>query len=96
MSLDKILGAKKTISKPLPKKIKATELESEEIIDPNKHYLKCNNGKCKFQRVLRKRDLDEADFECEKCHGEMKEFNPRKKTTKKSNENEENEEEEES
>jgi hypothetical protein len=93
-------GFLKNVKKPIEKKKttpKKDLLEVETVvIDSNHHFLKCNNVKCKFERRLRKKILDESDLICDKCKGIMKEYVPRKKTKKSQEDEIENEEETES
>jgi peptide subunit release factor 1 (eRF1) len=95
MSLDKILGIKKSTKKTTEIKLKKPTIvhldEPEEKLDPNKHALKCSNPKCKYERRVRKKELEEADFSCDKCHSPMKEVKIRKKKEKSPEEDQEDE-----
>lgn len=103
MSLDKILGLKpKEEKKPKKTEKKKIDEENTEEIEDNiefeqksaiskdRHYLKCTNRpKCKGEKILKKRNLEPDDFICRLCKSEMKEYTPRKKSSKKDLEEEE-------
>ncbi|MHA1775500.1 MAG: hypothetical protein ACTSWC_01930 [Promethearchaeota archaeon] len=79
MSLDKFGVKVKSKTQPEDKKSKKSTKKSSKISIKKKttagirrkFYLKCTT-KCGYQRTLRKRELSEEDYRCEKCGKTMK------------------------
>jgi hypothetical protein len=69
------LKKKGTLAKDAKKsktdKIKPEVLKTS-LVDLVKYTLVCKNAKCKYQRILRKKQLTEDDKICPRCKKEMK------------------------
>ncbi|MFX1280771.1 MAG: hypothetical protein ACFFA3_15450 [Promethearchaeota archaeon] len=81
MGLDKWLKSdevdKKQIKKPNEdKKKKDEELEKSNIktkrLKLQKYILNCSNSKCKYQKIVMKKELTDIDKICPRCSKEMK------------------------
>ena len=79
MGLDKWIGSEEPKKKP---KKSGTESKSKpktsEDLDKNvdlkssKHHLICSKAKCKYQKVLMKKQLKPHDLICPRCKSKMK------------------------
>ena len=64
--------------KPTPSKVKKTESKSKIAKTPEKPKIKltkytltCPNSKCKYQKIIMKKQLTEIDKICPRCKKEM-------------------------
>lgn len=81
MGLDKWLKSddvdKKQIKKPTEVKKKKDEEQEKSNIKTNrlklqKYILNCPNSKCKYQKIVMKKELNDIDKICPRCSKEMK------------------------
>ena len=79
MGLDKWIGSEESKKKPKksgaePKSKPKTNKDLEKDIDLKlkKHHLVCSKAKCKYQKVLMKKELKPQDLICPKCKSKMK------------------------
>ncbi len=84
MGLDKWLKPEEAVKKPKSKKAaseKVIKISSKKNIktDLEKPYIKltkynltCTNSKCKYQKIIMKKQLTEMDKICPRCKKEMK------------------------
>ena len=84
MGLDKWLKtehqAKKSIKKEessdqvkkINSKVSQKEIVERQKVKLKKYTLNCPNAKCKYQRIIMKKQLTEIDKKCPRCNKEMK------------------------
>ncbi|MBY8983435.1 MAG: hypothetical protein KGD65_00025 [Candidatus Lokiarchaeota archaeon] len=84
MGLDKWLKSeeadkKPKSKKPAPSKVKKIESKNTTAKTPEKPKIKltkytltCPNSKCKYQKIIMKKQLSEVDKICPRCKKEMK------------------------
>jgi len=75
LGLDKWIGSEEPKKKP---KKSGTEpkitqnLETKVNFKINRHHLVCSKAKCKYQKVIMKKELEPQDLICPKCKSKMK------------------------
>ncbi|MFW9882461.1 MAG: hypothetical protein ACFFG0_56080 [Candidatus Thorarchaeota archaeon] len=74
MGLDKWLKTEDIEKKAKKEKNRKTQEKDLEKISVNltKYMLICTNAKCKFQKIIMKRQLSENDKNCPRCNTQMK------------------------
>ncbi|MFX1417383.1 MAG: hypothetical protein ACFE9N_00535 [Promethearchaeota archaeon] len=84
MGLDKWLKKEDIEKKSKKKKEQVVQTKKEQsgktqnkdlekpLINLTKYMLICTNAKCKFQKIIMKRQLSENDKNCPRCKKEMK------------------------
>jgi len=72
MGLDKWLKPE-DVDKDLKKREKQQNLARERTsINLKKYTLICSNAKCKYQKIIMKKQLTDNDKNCPRCNKEMK------------------------
>ncbi|MFX0030349.1 MAG: hypothetical protein ACFE8B_14145 [Candidatus Hermodarchaeota archaeon] len=81
MGLDKWLNSEKVVKKQTKKPTEVRKKKSERKEGPNleskmlklqKYTLNCPNSKCKYQKIVMKKELTDKDKICPRCNKEMK------------------------
>lgn len=72
MGLDKWLKPEDNANKKSKNKDSQKEILGKQTIMLTKYTLICPNTKCKYQKIIMKKQLNEIDRKCPRCNKEMK------------------------